>query len=1619
MARQARHTLFSIVALSLLVGATTFPMLPVPKAEAAAPAPEITAVNYQDTLQLGQWEVITIHGTNNGGSAAHQTLHVSFPSNPPSSDIQIGASDLNSAPQLSAAGSSVGSSCGHSVTAAYPFVEGYNSPWNGGDNHYMTVSVLPQSAGTFTFYVKSVATDSSWNVLAEAPNSGTQDQQCQYVYVYTVTVTQPSTSVSITFSASGLGSDATGNILTVNGANYAVSQLPKTFSWASGSPLPFGWNSVVASTSGTQAYGWHSTSGCGQSGGTGTIITTSSCTVSATYTPFFHVTMAASPSGDGTVTWSGAGISSGSTSASTTFNVYNPGTILSITATPASEFTFASWSSSSSSISVASPTSESTTATIDGGGTITASFSAAAPSTGGLTVTVKNSDGSLASTLSPAGTTVVKLWTWAGTGYGTYIGQKTINAASQVTWTGLTAGTYVAEVYHQPGMALDQNEFWGGTGGVIKVSGGTTTSYIFVRHAPILGTTTPSAVSIAKGGTVTITVTIHNLETAAKNCEARVALDQTKSSPYDYERTSASASIAAGTYGTFATTFTPSTTGTFYYADVALCDYGAGFVPTDQSVWSTSGITVGAPITGSLTVTVESYDGSFAYGLGGSTWVLLYDPTFTNVISTQYLTTSASQVTFTGLSAGTYPIEVYHQPTTGLQQKEFWGNDKVSVSGSASYTFVRHAPILSTVTFSSPSITLGQSINVSVTVKNLESVSISTSVCLYLNPTQSASGAVCLGFQTIAAGSISPPWTYTYTPTAAGTYYRAVYAVSMYGSNSPATDQTPWSAALTVNKATPDLSTIVQPSSSVTVGTATYDTASLGSTIGGVIPIGTVTYNLYASGSCIGSSTTQTVTLSSGSVPDSQSRTLVPGSFGYIASYSGDSNYAGVTSSCEPFTVQASSLAATASSNSTTGTAPLTIQFTGSASGGVSPYSYLWDFGDGVSSSLQNPSHTYSIAGSYAAKLIVTDSKGTEATANLVVVSVQEASGLTQVSILTFSINQQIVSLGGKVTFTIQVQNTGSTPGQAWPYIVILGPTNQTRTYLGTVPDANPASLNPGESATISGSWTVPSDAPYGVYSVILHIFGGNPKLGSSGSLAAVGKAFWFMVDGGSFVQVEGSQDHRLIQVHLDATDVQKVRQMIGGDYIALNQLSIILRASGFPGSVTVNDLSSGVDGQMFLKLPTTGEYDITILQVSGTFAKVYGGIGLVDVLDQAKSNLVVSLLSSLPEIGGIADVVNTLRTSGVTAAAVDAVITLTPVIGTLFSIVEEEVELASSFIDPSFTSTPTPDYFPLTVPSPIQIEKNSPAGHRYVYGQNVVINITATDSTGRPITTAEVGYYVEGSGRGGLLEQTPGTYVGRIMAPVYDDVYSVDIVVYGGTGIVGFAFDNIVVCADCRGYPGLTLPTVGATVSVPDKNASSSSTINSVVPSSGDVTISAAVANGHVAVNVTSTQHNGRLIILDLNQSLLSGGSFSDISVKVDGQAAYLAANMTQLVPSTSPAYLVLLGAAGVQVLVWLPSFSSHTIDVYYPTLQITSASRSITNPATTAQVTSGSSAQATRGYGLYIIAVILIVAALVAGVVIGDRKKRRHRTNSNLPLRSWAVRQVYASGSNHLGTQ
>ncbi len=78
----------------------------------------------------------------------------------------------------------------------------------------------------------------------------------------------------------------------------------------------------------------------------------------------------------------------------------------------------------------------------------------------------------------------------------------------------------------------------------------------------------------------------------------------------------------------------------------------------------------------------------------------------------------------------------------------------------------------------------------------------------------------------------------------------------------------------------------------------------------------------------------------------------------------------------------------------TSGTAPLQVSFTDQSTN--TPTSWLWEFGDGNSSSLQNPQYTYHYAGNYAVQLTVSNSNGSNTETKNEYISVTSSNGIGQ-----------------------------------------------------------------------------------------------------------------------------------------------------------------------------------------------------------------------------------------------------------------------------------------------------------------------------------------------------------------------------------------------------------------------------------------------------------------------------------------------------------------------------------------------------------------------------------------------------------------------------------------------
>ncbi len=104
---------------------------------------------------------------------------------------------------------------------------------------------------------------------------------------------------------------------------------------------------------------------------------------------------------------------------------------------------------------------------------------------------------------------------------------------------------------------------------------------------------------------------------------------------------------------------------------------------------------------------------------------------------------------------------------------------------------------------------------------------------------------------------------------------------------------------------------------------------------------------------------------------------------------------------------------AAAKATPTGGIAPLAVKFvsTGSTDSDGSIASYAWTFGDGATSAIANPSHTYTVVGNYSPKLTVTDNLGATASKTIAVVITNGSGPLTAPSGAVVQI-----AAGGKIT---------------------------------------------------------------------------------------------------------------------------------------------------------------------------------------------------------------------------------------------------------------------------------------------------------------------------------------------------------------------------------------------------------------------------------------------------------------------------------------------------------------------------------------------------------------------------------------------------------------------------
>jgi len=293
-----------------------------------------------------------------------------------------------------------------------------------------------------------------------------------------------------------------------------------------------------------------------------------------------------------------------------------------------------------------------------------------------------------------------------------------------------------------------------------------------------------------------------------------------------------------------------------------------------------------------------------------------------------------------------------------------------------------------------------------------------------------------------------------------------------------------------------------------------------------------------------------------------------------------------------------------------------TVTFTGTASGGSSPYTFNWTFGDGSSATGDPVSHVYSAGGSYTVTLTTSDSAGhTAVVSNSITVSTFDFKLVAKPYVLTVLRGQNsqsaiaVTSLGGfkgTVALTASVSPQGLTVSMQNPSVTLnvgqtvndnlkiaASKTVPTGIYIATVtgtsgslvhalnvtvrvPDfnmtANPVTLNisPGSSGTSQilfqslytfqgGISTTVSVSPAGPKATLNP---NNPSLTVNGTKSSV-----------LTVQVPSNQASGVYNVTIKATSGSLLHLLIVQVHVGQHTTATVVNCS--PSSVLVNHAST------------------------------------------------------------------------------------------------------------------------------------------------------------------------------------------------------------------------------------------------------------------------------------------------------------------------------------------------------------------------------------------------------------------------------------------------------------
>jgi PKD repeat protein len=159
------------------------------------------------------------------------------------------------------------------------------------------------------------------------------------------------------------------------------------------------------------------------------------------------------------------------------------------------------------------------------------------------------------------------------------------------------------------------------------------------------------------------------------------------------------------------------------------------------------------------------------------------------------------------------------------------------------------------------------------------------------------------------------------------------------------------------------------------------------------------------------------------------------------------------------------------------GTAPLQVAFDNNTSGRVT--SWAWDFGDGATSNLENPTHVYSTPGTYTASLTATGPGGAMTSSRAI--SATPRGGTWQGLVAAYAFNE---GAGNTVADASGNGNTGTIDGASWTTQGRVGAALSFNGLDSMVKIPPSASLNLSGAMTLE-AWIFPTAAQSGWRTIV------------------------------------------------------------------------------------------------------------------------------------------------------------------------------------------------------------------------------------------------------------------------------------------------------------------------------------------------------------------------------------------------------------------------------------------------------------------------------------------------------------------------------------------------------